>query len=100
MAQTVARGPQIVKPPDLPRVKKRKILKHREHREHREEPFTGAFRAAVPRNWLSGLVANELWTRSSSVFSVFSVFQSLFAVYSCLLYTSDAADERSSVDLG
>ena len=31
---------------------------------------------------------------------VFYFFLTYFAVKSCLLYTSDAADERSSVDLG
>ena len=36
----------------------------------------------------------------NSVHKVCSLKSSVVSVVSCLLYTSDAADERSSVDLG
>src|SRR5678809_1435358 len=40
------------------------------------------------------------WERESSVVMFHSLDREAAAVYTCLLYTSDAADERSSVDLG
>ena len=51
-------------------------------------------------------VGSTLWTGSTQPWQMgittdSSPEQALFAyIYTCLLYTSDAADERSSVDLG
>ena len=45
--------------------------------------------------------AGNVWPRSFSVnWSALGSIQDSAQIVDCLLYTSDAADERSSVDLG
>src|SRR5678810_1152443 len=64
------------------------------------ERLTGSDRE--PQNWLmySGSYASQRYSTLDQVTRDNARNLELQWVYHCLLYTSDAADERSSVDLG
>ena len=49
---------------------------------------------------VSGLIGNIDTTLGISFLNIFKSLEGWYSYFSCLLYTSDAADERSSVDLG
>ena len=61
--------------------------------EYREDHLQG--------DWIFDARVGYTITKNSKVqFLVKNMFNRMYALRPCLLYTSDAADERSSVDLG
>ena len=62
---------------------------------YKRQPHYSAF-----ADWLATMPAERLERKRAEADTAFHRVGITFAVYGCLLYTSDAADERSSVDLG